>query len=184
MDVEIQCNGYTYTITKLTFNNSGQINVTGDIEDAKYRDAEVVVGEGMNLMKFPRGIGSIFPNIKELILNNCDIDIISREDFADLKQVDALSLMGNLIADLPGDVFDDLQDLREMHLDDNKIEFIDTKLFDALPQLEVVNLEGNICIDQNWQDLNIPPGRDSMIQEIAGKCMDPMSQEQRWEKME
>lgn len=157
-----------YCVSKVTFNDSGKITVAGNIEAAKYRNAEFICIEDNDLKKFPRGIGSVFPYLKHLTVH-CDIvEKISREDFADLDHLHNLYLFKNQTVNLPGDVFNDLQMLKDLSLISDKLKFVDVNLFDALVNLETVKLLG-----KSWIKLSEPERREQMIREIHEKYKPP-----------
>jgi Leucine rich repeat len=150
--IEYNLNTNSSKVTSLTFNDSEQFKVTCDVQDEKYKESDVIYIDGIDLKKFPRGIGSLFPNLVAFSLTNCNIKDISFEDFADLGHLKELNLSNNLIVSLRGNVFNNVQGLNKLIVAYNKIKFVDVKLFDALPNLEKISFYNNTCISKTWSD--------------------------------
>lgn len=171
MDLEVDhCSNSedTYVITDLSYAGSEQITVNGIVNSRTFQNARKVSTQDKRLIRFPRGIGSVFPFVQELFLINCSIDKISRHDFADLNHLIELNLSENCIVELPGDVFNDLRLLKVLILTSNKIRFVNVNLFDALISLELLNLLENSRISKKREKIDFAGGRRAMILDIAG----------------
>jgi Leucine-rich repeat (LRR) protein len=176
MDLKLsQFSDNSCTVKKLSFNDTGKNNITyfGD-EPFEYGKCETVDFSPMDLYKFPRGLGSIFPVVKKLTIH-CKIPRVSRADFTDLEGLEILDMDANLIKDLPGDLFNDERSLQSINFCRNKIVNVEVGLFDALPFLGDMNLENNYDINKKWQYIQQVKIREEMIKEIYSCCKPPPS---------
>lgn len=152
----------SFTVKKITFNESGQITVSGQTQDGTYKNAVRVKIEGIYLHKFPRGIGLVFPVVQELFINNCALKKISREDFADMKNLKTLDLSNNKIFQVPVDAFLDLSSLKLLSLASNLVMFIDIRMFANLDSLERFELNS-----EKHTDINYNTSRVFMMRKIV-----------------
>lgn len=162
-------------IKSVYFNESNFIRVNGIVDRVVPQDHKQVSNMqfyyGCRLEKFPRGLGSAFPYLRELNASDICIDKITREDFADFFHLKILNLNSNYIVSLPGDMFTNCQGLTSLHFRNNFIKFIDPKLFEPLFNLDFLDLNGNTCISNTWVNLSEDDElRQGMIDEVTRKC--------------
>lgn len=83
------------------------------------------------------------PNLKEIELNDNEIERVNRNTFKYLLQLEHINLASNKIRHLSADVFSDQSQLKQLLLQQNEIEFIDEKLFANLIELRKLSLSDN-----------------------------------------
>lgn len=174
-------------IKSVYFNDSNFIRVNGIVDRVVPLDHKQVSNlqfyYGCRLEKFPRGLGTVFPYLRELNASDVCIDKICREDFADFFHLKILNLNSNYIVKLPGDMFTNCQGLTSLHFRNNFIKFIDPQLFEPLLNLEFLDLNGNTCISNTWVNLSQDNElRHGMIDEVTRKCTNPKVLEEETEK--
>ena len=127
---------------------------------------ELVMKFGESTQIF-QGIGQFFINLEKLWIINSQIEVVSRSDFADLKQLKDLVLSENPIKfstedvfwdleamdrldmnrcelkTLPENLFKNLKKLRDLDVGSNELMRLPKNLFADNLQLEAVNLIGN-----------------------------------------
>lgn len=153
---------YSFEAKSVTFNDSGKITVSGNIQDGNYKKATNVTIDSILLQKFPRGLGLVFPDVQELTISTCGLKQISRGDFADFKNLVGLNLNGNKIMQVPVDVFFDLKSLKRLSLADNLVMFIDINMFGDLDNLETFELNSD-----KYYHLMSNKNRVSMMKKFA-----------------
>lgn len=127
---------------------SGILRVVGDhLRDRGSKDVQAISFMGLRLERFPQGIEKFFPNLKILTINGCGLQSISKIDIFHLKHLSQLTLNGNFITSLPGDLFDGTSSVEIVSFYGNRIEFIGAEIFDSLRDLKYVNLKVNTNID-------------------------------------
>lgn len=89
------------------------------------------------------GIGENFPKLKSLCIIDQSIEVIEREDFLGLVNLEGLFLNGNKINFLPGDVLYDLQNLRYFDISRNLIKRFHPNIFKMLTNIEGIGAYGN-----------------------------------------
>jgi Leucine rich repeat len=173
MHLEIsKLDGNNFEVNRLSFKDSGKLDVVYSGKPSEYSKAETVLIKSLELYKFPRGIQSIFPVVKELTIIQCKIEKISREDFAGFCKLKKLNLEGNRIEELQGDVFNDLRGLKELNLSRNSLKLIDVNLFDTLPYLKSMSLANISSMNNTWIQFD-STRREEMIREIYKHCKPP-----------
>lgn len=141
---EINNNGLLCTVTSLS------------VLEKKLNVKLMTVGEekeSNNVMKLrlknqttifmPINLGIIFKNLRTLHVSDCPLDSIRRENFANMQQLQYLSLSHNNLQSVPAEVFDDLINLRTLLLSNNQLESLPNAIFDKLRHLKAVNLFNN-----------------------------------------
>lgn len=81
--------------------------------------------------------------LKEIELNDNEIERVNRHTFKYLLQLEHINLASNKIRHLSADVFSDQSQLKQLLLQQNEIEFIDEKIFANLIELRQLSLSEN-----------------------------------------
>lgn len=160
---------YTCFLSKLSFNGSTSARVVGKHSTGKSNQSvEHLI---VNIGRFPRGLGAIFPKTVHLTVCKCGIENISTKDFMDFGNLERLDLGDNRIVEIPVDAFEGLKHLKDLFLHRNLIRSIHPKAFDACPKLNWLYLRGNPAIDADWNHLSNDANRKTqMMMEIVLKC--------------
>lgn len=107
-----------------------------------------VVISGLPIDGFPKKIGFIFPNIRELLIEDCGIKNISRQDLEGLEKLRFLSLKKNELTVIPNDLFTGFESLDTLVLSFNKIDTASSKFLQPIINtIDFVDLACNLAID-------------------------------------
>lgn len=98
------------------------------------------------VIKFPQNLEKFFPNLKAIMVNNNLITHICNHDLISHPKLEILSLSGNRIVSLDGDLFDGLSNLKVILFETNLIKHIGHDI--KFPKLKV-NLMTNVCISKS-----------------------------------
>lgn len=88
------------------------------------------------------------PNLKELILNNCNIFDISMDAFFGIKKLQIIDLSFNQLTEIPHGLFDEQKQLNEIYLQNNRnnrLKKLPANFFTFTSTLKLVRL-----IDNDW----------------------------------
>lgn len=108
-------------------------SVNGDHHSNKTKeDVKFLKFEKTVVNFFPRGINLIFPNLNKLVIFNCGLKKISRQDLIGFEKLEHLSLSKNKLTALPNDLFVDMTNLKWIDFNLNKIEFMTSKLLEPI----------------------------------------------------
>lgn len=91
-----------------------------------------------NLDKFPKDIGRFFKAFDTLIIDDCKLSKIERDDFSEMKHLREFNLEHSPIRYLNGDVFKDLKDIESIAIYDTKITNFGRGIFEGFEKLEGV----------------------------------------------
>lgn len=86
------------------------------------------------------------PNLKELILNHCNISDISMDAFFGVKKLQIIDLSFNHLTEIPYGLFDEQKQLHEIYLQNNRLKKLPENFFTFTSTLKLVRL-----IDNDWQ---------------------------------
>lgn len=103
--------------------------------------------EIQDLVNFPAGIDTIFPNLLSLFLDNLGIKKVHERNLAGFPKLIQLDLSYNQIEVLERDLFKNNPNLIKINLNTNELKIIDANVFDNLKYLRDVMLTGNFCIN-------------------------------------
>lgn len=118
-----------------------------------------------------RGIEEIFPRLVRLIIYNCGLKSIKRQDLHGLEQLELLQLTRNALKSLPVDLFVGLTKLHEIDFARNQVQFMSSKLLEPIEDngLENVDLRSNAKIDYFYHK-NLLGSLKDLMEEIDRKC--------------
>lgn len=91
----------------------------------------------------PMNIGVHFKFIENLVIQHSSLEILMRNDFSNMLQLEVISFIYNEIHSIPNDVFNDLPNLRHVDLANNKIKHIPQELFKASSKLMIFYVPNN-----------------------------------------
>ena len=138
-------------------------------------DVEIFSIYNLQIEIFPRGLASIFANIKNVKMINCAIKEISREDFKGLVNLEYLDLSYNKLRSLPNDLFVETPNLQWIHLSDNDILRLSSKIFEPLHKkiIKEFFLAKNRTVDMNYEQ----GGKitfEAFLNKIDLQCLPPI----------
>ncbi|XP_070495993.1 keratocan-like [Chironomus tepperi] len=116
---------------------------------------------------FPRGLDSVFKNLKVIEISHGHLKDIRREDLNSFDLLEVLYLYANDIEILEEGIFDNNVNLKFITLSENRIIHIDQNAFSKLHQLTDLYLNKNECID--LQADNLSP-LDKVINAAKNMC--------------
>jgi Leucine-rich repeat (LRR) protein len=118
---------------------------TGSHSSVGLNNTEVVglVMKGLNVAFIPKGVADAFTQLRSLVINNCGLKTIKKENFEGLEKLERLEVTDNEGLSLSAGVFDSLSDLIHLDLSDNSITSLPSKIFSKLSNLEVLLLNEN-----------------------------------------
>ncbi|CAO1390576.1 unnamed protein product [Diamesa serratosioi] len=122
-----------------------QLNVKLNIEGQKVAQDEVIklTIQYQKIIFMPINFGMTFNNLVTFQVTNCQLQSVERQNFANMEQLQFLTLAYNNLKTLPADVFDDLVNLKTLILSNNQIESLPNPIFSKLKNLKAVNLFNN-----------------------------------------
>lgn len=142
---------YKFMVTRLVNWKTADnivLRVIGDhLEDYTNDEVEAISFTDMQIDRFPRHIHRFFPNLKVVTMNSCGLRSITKLDLMGLKNLRQLTMNGNNIISLPGNLFDETPKIETLSFYGNKIEFIDSNIFNSLRGLKYANFKMNVSID-------------------------------------
>lgn len=103
------------------------------------------------LVQFPKKMVKFFLNLKTINADENKIVHLVYEDFKDHRKLEYLSLAGNEITTIDGNVFDEQLNLKYVDLRKNKLQFVGHDI--KMPSIEI-NLLSNTCINESAQNPN------------------------------
>lgn len=110
-------------------------------------DVKIMYFIQCEMPRVPQNINVTFKFIEELIVTHSKLQTITKLDLRQFENLKLLSLSGNDLEDIPGDLFEFTRHIENAHFNDNKIKFIGCKLLDGLQHLKFVDFKGNVNID-------------------------------------
>lgn len=97
----------------------------------------------------PGGLYKIFPNLKQLRVDNCGLKEITSKDLLGLGNLEKMSLESNDLTCLPDDLFSNTMKLHSCFFDYNNLESLSSRLISLISdcQWRVISLQKNSKID-------------------------------------
>ena len=128
------------------------------IDGNTFKDVKVfsIENETGNLKtpKIPSGISKFFKDIEGFYYSDMQLEEIEVSNLP-YKKLKFLTLRGNKLTHLPGDLFAYTKKLQNIWLTDNPIVSIDPNIFDKVPALFILDVVGTTCIgDYNDPHVN------------------------------
>lgn len=119
------------------------------------------------LTQLPSNINVIFPSLRAVDWVFGDLNSVSRDDLRQFSDLAILSLYGNRLTSLDGDLFQNNRRLQQIDLGNNLIQNAGTGLFDHLAELRIVLFQRNPCIDSV---AGTPEAIEELILQLASQC--------------
>jgi hypothetical protein len=125
----------------------------------------------------PRGLNLTYKDIKTLVISECGLKSICREDLDGLEQLEILCLKQNELQSLPTNLFFGMTKLKKISFSCNKIRIMSSRMLLHLADndLKLVNFENNPAIDAVYQ-----PGHPNSVESmkelmsiVDSKCQPP-----------
>lgn len=129
----------------------------------------VYVAPDKTLKFVPRILSSHFPNLIVLQVDYCGIEKISREDFAGMPKLKALSLNDNKIKVIESDLFASNPALFFIALAYNPITKVGVGVFDQHKDLKELHFYKTTCIADEYSEA-LASNVENMISKIARDC--------------
>lgn len=95
-------------------------------------DVETLQFSDIHVKYFPRGIGEMFPNLKELNISSCGLKKITKQDLIGLEKLTSLSLVNNKLVSLPSNLLENLDNISICSIREKELKFVDSKMFEHL----------------------------------------------------
>jgi len=111
-------------------------------------DVQCIMFLKKDLKGVPQNLKHFFPNLDMLMMRECGIETLKKDDLKELSQLKVLFCDGNFIKSLPDDVFDETPLLEMVSFQRNKIEHIGPKTFSSLKLLQLADLMLNVNFDR------------------------------------
>jgi len=144
-------------------------NITGTHLTGKNNDnvEGIYVPQGQ-VHYFPRGLNTIFRNLKGIYIQNTGLKEIHQRDLKYFPKLMVLDLISSNLEIIEENLFEFNPDLEQIYLQSNKITHIDPNVFDNLIKVKTLNLLENTCI--NTQAYNNPTGVQNVIKTAKAQC--------------
>lgn len=109
----------------------------------------MIVAENTTVHYLPRDLHKTFPNLRALVITNCDLKSISRKDLMGLENLEDLNIQKNKLRSLPSDLFTGMTKLKEISFRKNELEFMSSDLIKPIAGngLTYVDFEANTKIN-------------------------------------
>lgn len=107
-------------------------------------DVEILFIGFQMVEHFPKGLLKIFPNLTVLMITECGLKQIKKEDLVGFGKLEVLHLWGNKITVLEEDLLMNTPKLRYVSFRSNLIEKVPSKFLEPVSEtLEIANFHGN-----------------------------------------
>ncbi|KAL7012791.1 hypothetical protein ACKWTF_015052 [Chironomus riparius] len=155
---------YTCTIIEINGQQNEFLEHNKHMLDKSNEDVKIVrLTRTRNCTRIPKGLTQIFPNLEILIINDCKISKIDREDLKGLENLKELIVEHSPVYHLDTEVFRDLRELEVIMFHKTKLTTIEPNIFDTLKSLKAVYLIQNPSINAIYIesiDLSLPDNFD------------------------
>ena len=146
---------YQCNISKVLITERGQIiegiNLGRHEAFQTDEDVRVVLFFDSTVYFFPRGLSNTFNNLTNLILVDCGLKEITKNDLAGFQNVESLTLDNNQIRILPVDLFTDMLKLERVSFMNNQLQSFSVDVLKNMPRkLRTANFSNNPCIDATY----------------------------------
>ncbi|KAL7015162.1 hypothetical protein ACKWTF_016313 [Chironomus riparius] len=137
--------GYSCVAHNININASGDvINWSGEhVKSSGNANVTALIIRDLVIHFMPIKIGDSFSNLKILMIRNCGLKKLSKDDFITLEGLKEIQINGNEITSIDSGVFDGLTSLEVLDLSENKIKILPSKIFALLKTLISLNLSNN-----------------------------------------
>lgn len=146
------------------------ISVTGN-HFSKLNDENIqgFISNNKLFNSFPQDLQKVFPNIKEIEINEAGLRNISKEDLKPYGvKLTFLSLRLNKIKLISLELFSNNPNLEAIDLFSNQIKAVEVGAFDSLLNLNSLDFEGNLCYSNEAFNDRIKVLK--MMEKIKQKC--------------
>lgn len=119
----------------------------------------------------PRNISEKFPFLKNIRAQNCDLTVVLKFNFKNMRNLRFLRLSSNKIRTIESGSFTDLINVERLWLRNNQLETIDEKLLVSMKKLELVDLVYNKIKFLSPETFKIPGGQLELIDLQVNVCI-------------
>lgn len=142
---------YTCTILEINSTANSYPIATHHMSNKTNEDVKIVrFLRTKNFSRIPKGINSVFPNAEILILNDCKVSQIERDDLKGLENLKDFIVEHSPVTHLNWDLFKDLKELEVIMFHKTKISTIEPRIFDGLKNIRAVYLVQNPGINSAY----------------------------------
>lgn len=139
---------YVKSASITSFDNRTIRSICGVHKDGNGdNDVKAIYFHGTVVEFFPLGLQEIFPNLIGVLVENCGLKEITRNDLKDLRKLESLYLGFNQLTTLPSNLFEDKPELKRISLNFNKLKFVRSKLLEPLKDNKLILV--NFCDNKN-----------------------------------
>jgi Leucine-rich repeat (LRR) protein len=139
--------GYTCKIY-FQINNTDPITLKyGHLSGSTDKYVQTLQIQNCDMVTFPKNLHELFPNLKYLIIDNCNLEHIGTEHIGKWKKMTKIGVVNCQLRRLEGDLFSGLEELVEINFEGNKIEEIEPEIIDDIKRMSKVNFQNNTNIN-------------------------------------
>lgn len=114
-------------------------------------DVRVILFFDSTVFYFPQGLSNTFSNLTHLVLVDCGLKEITKNDLAGFQNVESLTLDNNQLRSLPADLFTDLPKLERVSFNNNQLQNLSAEVLKNMSvKLRTANFNKNPCIDASY----------------------------------
>jgi hypothetical protein len=127
---------------------------------------------------FPKNLHKIFPQLNSVVISNCGLKRITRNDLNGLENISEFYLDGNQLRSLPVDLFVNMKKLKEISFRNNKLEFVSSSMLIPILNNKVTRFDladnptVDIFLEKNFGHYDTT--LDQIMREIDRKCKKPI----------
>lgn len=141
------CNG---TFVQTSGDSNDEVTKVSGDHPSDQTNADIlflqILNDKLGLKEIPSNIGSFFPNLKQLVWYDGEINLIEAHHLEQFPHMTHIIFMNNKIQKLDGDLFHHNPNIQNVNFSINQITRIDPEILDY-ETLTVVFLYKNVCID-------------------------------------
>lgn len=130
---------------------------------------QVFSSSNLSVSSFPQDLQKMFPNLKEIDIENAGLTRISKDDLRQTEEkLTFLSLRFNKISVIDSDLFIYNPNLATIDLFSNQIKIVGKGAFEILNKLTSMDFEGNSCLSE--EAFNDRMKVLALMQKIVDRC--------------
>lgn len=111
--------------------------------ESDFKVKRLNISHNKDVKFIPENMDQVFPDLWQVDILNCSIEVINSRHFRNLHKLGSLDLRYNKIESISSDSFNDLVGMEVLLLDHNKIQSLSSNVFDPMKNLEILTLSEN-----------------------------------------
>lgn len=133
-----------------------------------------------SVLRVPKGLTKIFPNLKVLEIDWSDMNYICQDDLTEYRNLKELILNNTAIPYLPGNLLEGFKNLENFYFFSIKLEGIEPNIFDDLENLNQIFLKGGRIFNIFYSKDNQPNTNVSSMDQLKIKLYDSYPEKDRF----